>query len=243
VLFTDADCVADVDWLEQMLKPFRDRNVVGVQGRYKTKQKSVVPIFTQLEIEQRYERMKREESIDFIGSYSAAYKRDVFLEFKGFDESFPTASGEDPELSFRMSKAGHMMVFNPLAIIFHTHSASLGSYMRSRYIRGYWGRMLYSKHPDMKKKGSSKGSGFFVNIAFTCLLTLSLALTYTIELILFQQHLLSLILFLVLCGTVLYESMYFMVKDSKMIIAAPIIVFLRNISIGLGIISGIRNIR
>jgi len=243
ILFTDADCIADPDWISQMLKPFGDKKVVGVQGRYKTRQNGIVPIFTQLEIEQRYEKMKMEKSIDFIGSYSAAYRKDVFLKFNGFDESFPTASGEDPELSFRIAKAGHKMVFNPHAVTYHTHSTSLGRYLKSRYVRGYWGRLLYKKHPDMKKKGSSKGSGFFVGIASTCIMTFLLAVSYVVESVVYQQHLISLLILIVLCGIVLYESMYFMVKNSKMIVAGPVIVYLRNISIGLGIASGIRNIR
>ncbi|MBC8228413.1 glycosyltransferase family 2 protein, partial [bacterium] len=54
IVFTDSDCVPEEDWLEEMLKPFNDTEVVGVQGAYKTKQKEVVARFAQIEIEERY---------------------------------------------------------------------------------------------------------------------------------------------------------------------------------------------
>ena len=59
LLFTDADCVPEKNWLQEMLQPFAEKKVSGVQGAYKTRQKSLAARFAQIEIEERYERMKR----------------------------------------------------------------------------------------------------------------------------------------------------------------------------------------
>jgi len=243
MLFTDADCVADRKWITEMLKPFSRKGVVGAQGRYRTRQKGLIPAFVQAEIEQRYEKMAKAVYIDFVGSYSAAYRRKEFMEYHGFDESFPAASGEDPDLSFMLAKAGHKMVFNPNAIIYHKHPESLWKYLKSRYYRGFWGRLLYKKHPDKRSQASYKSKSFFYGIALTCMLGLLFLGTALLSLVFNGLVFISLVTLIVLIGIVLFESMYFMMTDKQFIIAGPIIVLLRNLSIGLGIIAGIIKIR
>lgn len=160
LVFTDSDCLPEKNWLEEMLRPFKDSQIVGVQGAYKTRQKNWVARFVQFEIEERYERMKKREFIDFIGSYSAAYRRDAFLKVHGFDEKFRIASGEDPDLSFRIAKAGGKMVFNPKAVLFHSHPESIGKYWKTKFYRAYWRVRLYEKNPQKMKKDSYTPGGF-----------------------------------------------------------------------------------
>jgi cellulose synthase/poly-beta-1,6-N-acetylglucosamine synthase-like glycosyltransferase len=148
LLFTDADCVPTPNWLEEMLKPFSYPEVVGVQGAYRTNQKENVAKFAQAEIEQRYQRMARNERIDFVGSYAAAYRRTEFQRHGGFDTRFPIASGEDADLSYTLSKAGHKLVFNPDAIVYHQHPSSLRRYLKTKFYRGFWRIKLYRKHPQ-----------------------------------------------------------------------------------------------
>lgn len=141
VLFTDADCVPERNWIREMTRPFEDREIAGVQGAYKTKQLSLIARFCQLEIEDRYRRMKG--AIDFIGTYAAGYRKTVLG--KGFDETFSTASGEDSELSYRLSK-DHRLVFHPGAVVYHRHPESLGKYLRTKFFRAAWRVPLYKKH-------------------------------------------------------------------------------------------------
>ncbi len=65
---------------------------------------------------------------------------------KGFDTSFPIASGEDTDLSFRASEAGHKMVFRPKAIVFHSHPESLWKYLKVKFFRAFWRTKVYKKH-------------------------------------------------------------------------------------------------
>ena len=96
VLFTDADCVPNKDWINNMVQPFKDKKIVGVVGTYKTLNKdSLIARFTGYEIMERHKKLKKERYTDFIGTYSAAYKKIFFLKFGGFDEKFSTSYGED----------------------------------------------------------------------------------------------------------------------------------------------------
>lgn len=148
IVFLDSDCVPEKNWLEELLKPFANEKVVGVQGAYKTRQTSVVAQFDQADIEYRYERMKRAKKLDWIGSYSAAYLRKIFLEEKGFDETFPKASGEDAELSYRLAEKGFVLVFAPNAIVYHTHPAHIIHYLYVKFFRAYWRMRMYIKYPQ-----------------------------------------------------------------------------------------------
>ena len=89
-----------------MLEPFHDPEVIGVKGVYRTRQKSVIARFVQIEYEDRYRLMAGLPSIDFVDTYSAAFRRERFLEMSGYDTSFPVACAEDVELSYRMSARG-----------------------------------------------------------------------------------------------------------------------------------------
>ncbi len=148
LLFTDADCVPSPDWIAQMTRPFSDPHVVGVKGTYKTRQRSLVARFVQIEYEDKYERMEEFQEIDFIDTYAAAYRREVFLQHGGFDTAFPTASVEDQELSFRLAESGHCLVFNPQAVVFHRHPDTLPRYWRRKYGVGYWKVRVLARHPS-----------------------------------------------------------------------------------------------
>jgi len=123
VLFTDADCEPAADWVEQMLAPLDVLQTAGVKGVYRTQQRALVARFVQMEYETRYQRMTRHMArhgrIDFVDTYAAAYRRDVFLAAEGFDPKFAKASVEDQELSFRIAEQGHRLVFAPQAAVFH----------------------------------------------------------------------------------------------------------------------------
>ena len=154
LVFTDSDCTLDVDFLKYMISPIESGDVVGVQGRYRTKQTPFMARFGQVEIETRYKRMERTPFIDFIGTYAAAYQRDIFLGQGGFDTEFSMASGEDSEFSFALHRLGHKMIFESRAIVYHLHPESFRHYVRVKFYRGYWRARLYRKHPGKAVKDS-----------------------------------------------------------------------------------------
>jgi cellulose synthase/poly-beta-1,6-N-acetylglucosamine synthase-like glycosyltransferase len=122
--------------------------VVGVKGTYATRERRLVPRFVQVEYAHKYERMRRQERIDFIDTYSAAYRRDIFMQNGGFDPVFPVPSVEDQEFSFRLASKGYWLVFQPAAVVLHRHDRSLGEYMRRKYGIGYWKAVMINWLPE-----------------------------------------------------------------------------------------------
>ena len=148
ILFTDADCQPTSEWAERLAAPLREgAGVVGAKGTYLTRQQELIARFVQLEYEEKYERMAGEKYVDFIDTYSAAYRREVFLQAGGFDTRFPTASVEDQEFSFRLAAQGYKMVFVPEARVYHRHASSLKDYLRRKFRIGYWKVMVHRRHP------------------------------------------------------------------------------------------------
>lgn len=148
LLFTDADCAPTPTWIEAMTAPFADPDVAGAKGAYVTEQTGLVPRFVQAEYEDRYDRMAGQAQIDFIDTYSAAYRRAIFLENEGFDPIFTTASVEDQEFSFRLAQKGYRLVFAPAARVSHLHDSGVREYFRRKYYIGFWKALMIRWHPE-----------------------------------------------------------------------------------------------
>ena len=148
ILFTDSDCVPASNWISQMVAPLSNPQVVGVKGVYQTKQSSLIARFIQAEYQDKYRKMVKQKSIDFIDTYSAAYRRDLFLKYHGFDENFPVPSAEDVEFSFRLAEAGLLMVFNSGAVVNHIFEDTLLGYVRKKFKNGFWRLMAVRHHPN-----------------------------------------------------------------------------------------------
>lgn len=155
LLFTDADCAPEADWIEFMAMPLQHtapapegKPVVGVKGAYLNERRQIWARFVQLEYEEKYEHMAHARTVDFIDTYAAGYRRDVFLANGGFDPHFPEASVEDQELSFRLARQGYRLAFVPEARVTHWgHAATLTAYWRRKFKIGYWKVALLSRQP------------------------------------------------------------------------------------------------
>jgi glycosyltransferase involved in cell wall biosynthesis len=233
LLFTDSDCIPEKDWAEKMSVPFEKKEISGVQGSYKTKQRSLIARFCQLEIEERYERMRSKKYIDFIGSYSAGYRKNVFLKAGGFDESFPVASGEDPELSFKLSESGHKMCFMPEAVVYHKHPDSITKYMKQKFWRAYWRNLLYKKHPRKAASESYTPQMLKFQIVLTYLFPISV-IAYMAGFGIILPVSIAVIMLITAIPLLLKN----LKKDFSVGVATPPIVILRAISFSLGLIYG-----
>jgi GT2 family glycosyltransferase len=175
LVFTDDDCVPMPEWLDAMLEPFEDPDIVGAKGIYRTRQKSLVARFVQIDYEDRYRLMAGHDSIDFIDAYSAAFRRERFLEMAGYDTSFPVACAEDIELSYRMSARGWKMKFVPNAIVYHTHPDTLSKYLKKKYKFAFWRMLAVRKNPGKGMKDSHTPQLMKVQLLFAPALVLGVA--------------------------------------------------------------------
>ena len=236
IVFIDSDCIADKNFIKFMLEPFKDSGISGVQGSYKIKQKELIARYTQIVIEMSYEKMAKQKFIDHIGSYAAAYRRKDFLALNGFNESYPKASGEDTEFSYRMSGQGKKLVFYPKAFVYHFHPTSFWKHLKVKFMRGFYRVRVFKTHA--KKMGKDS----FIPITVKILTGLAgLFVASLIVSIFFLEFLLiALGLLAAMLLTGIYVSLrYFWKKDKQVAIAAPFIEIITAYAMGFGFALGI----
>ncbi len=155
LLFTDADCRPVPGWIAALLAAFdAPDQPAGLMGVYCTDQTDLAGRFAQMEFEDRYDRMRHGQQLDVVATYSAAFRRDLFLAEGGFDPGFPKANNEDVEFSYRLSEQGHQMRFVPEAQVYHHHANTWRRYAQLKTGRGYWRTIVYRRHPGKALKDS-----------------------------------------------------------------------------------------
>ncbi len=236
LLFTDSDCIVQPGWIDQMLIPFlENRHISAVKGAYRTHQEEITAQFCQLEFQERYRFLERQKFIDFVDTYSAAFKKDTFWEIGGFNESFPYPNNEDVDLSYRMASYSKLMVFNPKAVVIHKHKTKAIDYFKLKFSRAFWRMVVYSKYPEKIIRDSYTPYSLKIQMILLDVMILSLILSpfikhaFSISIAAFGFFILSCIPFSV---TGLKNSF------SLFLVSFPML-FLRALALNLGILASL----
>lgn len=229
ICFTDADCAPLPQWLAELTRPLAQRpEITAVKGTYTSDQRRLVARFVQIEYEDKYDRMARLPQIDFVDTYSCAYRRQVLLDHNGFDERIFYV--EDQELSFRLAAQGHKMVFQATAVVRHRHSDTLAKYARKKFWIGCWKARFIGRYPGRAVKDSHTPQTVKVQMGLAALL-----LPLAPAAVLFPP----LILPFLLCLAVFWLSTLSFcrkawAKDRAVALAAPFLLLVRALALGFG---------
>jgi lipopolysaccharide/colanic/teichoic acid biosynthesis glycosyltransferase/glycosyltransferase involved in cell wall biosynthesis len=247
LLFTDADCAPVPGWISALVAPFSNPSVAGTKGAYLTHQRGIVPRFTQLEYQERYDRMAGRATIDFIDTYSAAYRRDVFLANSGFDTIFPTASVEDQELSFRLAEKGYRLVFAPDALVYHHHNPTLPAYVRRKFYIGYWKTLIARWHPSRMAQDSHTPGTLKLQMGLAALSLLGLVLASIGSLALGLRAMPAWALVVTAAAVFIITEIPFLVKawrrDRGIVLPAVGLLWARAFALGIGFALGVVRFR
>ncbi len=232
LLFTDSDCIPVPDWVARMVAPFADSSVAGAKGVYKTEQSGFTPRFVQQEYQDKYDGMAQLSEIDFVDTYSAAYRRDIFLRMGGFDTAFPGASVEDQEFSFRLAEAGYRLVFVPKAVVSHRHDPALTDYVRRKFFIGYWKNLVVRRHPDKLARDSHTPQVLKLQMGFAALGSGLLVPAIVFRRAWLGWASLASWLALVVSGVPFYRKIWR--RDRAVLWVAPLMLIVRAVSLGAG---------
>jgi lipopolysaccharide/colanic/teichoic acid biosynthesis glycosyltransferase/glycosyltransferase involved in cell wall biosynthesis len=237
ICFTDADCAPAPDWIAQIAAPLcQDPETIGSKGVYGSHQRQLVARFVQIEYEDKYDLLHGQEQIDFIDTYSAAYRRDVLLANNGFDENVFYV--EDQELSFRLAARGYKMVFQPQARVYHRHSDTLLKYGRKKFQIGYWKAQIIRRFPNRAVKDSHTPQVLKLQMLLMALLLVSFTLPLLAGWLWPAAIWWTTVLPLAVAGTYLLTTVPFCRKawgkDRAVALAAPGLLALRALALGFG---------
>jgi glycosyltransferase involved in cell wall biosynthesis len=144
IAFTDSDCIAKEDWLEKTNEFFKDKNNKVMMGKTTIPKSTFVgdsisalgfPAGGHVGFENMW-KVSAEGYTDHLSSCNMALRKEVFDKHGMIDESFPLAGAEDTELSYRLTKNGVKIKYNPNAVVEHEPRTSLKSFMRWQITRG-----------------------------------------------------------------------------------------------------------
>ncbi len=136
LVFVDDDCTLPADWLETLLAPYADPQVSGVGGK-------VIAVPSQ-EISFDHGGVDRFGTVKtihagagfhpYLAGCHMSFRKKILVEAGLFDPAFFYGYDES-DLCLRLARAGHTLVFNENAWVYH-EVLFAGKYPPNRY---YWG--------------------------------------------------------------------------------------------------------
>ena len=160
IAFIDDDCLADKNWLKNIVDDFKNQDVQAVYGRVlpylpeKNKNK-VCPSYMKAEKRRETRELNLENTHLGIGS-NMAFRRNVFDQLGGFVENLgpgtKSKAAEDLDLLFRLLDKKQLVVFNPKSIVHHNNwlSQKDNRDLYADYYRGIFS--AYGFHMFFKNK-------------------------------------------------------------------------------------------
>jgi len=126
VAFTDADCVADPNWLRELIKLYEVPDTGGVGGAilaYQHANRNIVEMFSD-EYSPLINFAKGERVfLPDLYAANASYRRQLLKEIGGFNPRLVTA--DDVDAAWRLQlQTGRKLRYAPQAIIYHHHRAT-----------------------------------------------------------------------------------------------------------------------
>jgi glycosyltransferase involved in cell wall biosynthesis len=136
ICFTDDDCEPHEDWAERLVAALESK-ADAVGGRTIGATSDAIVRASELIAHAPAGVSARGDSLVFTPSNNLACRADV-LAAVPFDERYPAAAGEDREWCERLLRAGHVLRYEPSAVLVHHDDSDLGSFLRKqlRYGRG-----------------------------------------------------------------------------------------------------------
>ena len=233
-IFTDGDCEPEKDWIKEITAPFGNKDVGAAAGGYRTiNEESILARFIGHEIAWKYKDIKGE--IKAHGTYNLAVKKSVLEEIGGLDEGYPFPSGEDWDMTYKISKR-YKIIFVPSAIVGHYHPDKFWPYFKNQIRRGFDRVKLYRDHPDMAKSDNYTGEIIKYQVLASGLFIPSLVLIYP----LFKfSFLVPLALFAFLLSTSFLSFPYIAKRDLKAALYGVVVQMARNFAWFIGLLKGV----
>lgn len=161
--FMDSDCIADPNWLLELIPYFQDDRVALVGGYVdayysKTRLDRFEAAGSPLNMGNATLIGAGEKSVLYVPTCNMLVRRSAYLEAGGLDASLRV--GEDVDLCWRMMDTGHQILYIPRGRVKHKHRNRFWPGFVRRFEYGASEPALYAAHPRAAKRFPRQTGGF-----------------------------------------------------------------------------------
>lgn len=147
VVYTDADCVADEDWLRCLMQAMRDQGVPAIGGPNITPHSDGWSARCVAASPGNPSHvMFDDRHAEHIPGCNMAFRRDVLTELGGFDPQF-RAAGDDVDFCWRLLDHGGTIGYAPGAFVWHHRRETVTAYLKQQIGYGRAEALLHFMHP------------------------------------------------------------------------------------------------
>jgi GT2 family glycosyltransferase len=148
IAFTDADCMADPDWLTHLVARFQSSEFGAVGGPNLTPpDDSFVASCVAVSPGAPTHVLLDDEVAEHIPGCNMAFRREALEAIDGFDPIF-RAAGDDVDLCWRLQNKGYKIGFSPAAVVWHFRRNTIRDYLKQQRGYGKAETLLFFKHPS-----------------------------------------------------------------------------------------------
>lgn len=143
IALTDSDCVADKNWLKELVKPFENKEIGATTGLVKTP-RNVNKLQEAIgqELEARYKNFP--EFVSRGPTMNLSFRTNLAKKIL-FDGKFNVA--QETDWGYRFTKR-YKMAYVPKAIVYHYHRATWKSFFKQQFNYAKFVPLVYLKHRD-----------------------------------------------------------------------------------------------
>jgi glycosyltransferase involved in cell wall biosynthesis len=144
VAFIDSDCIADLEWLDSMVRVFETTPAVGIGGGIINIAEPDTWVSRYLVATNEYRHRVKRGEVDYLITPNASFRRAAILEVGGFTSS--AKNQEDYDISLKLKDAGYQLAIAEYAHVVHTGVPSTVRLLFLTHYRYGIGSYQLSKH-------------------------------------------------------------------------------------------------
>jgi len=131
IAFTDSDCVADHDWVSELVRSYECNDVAAVGGKILDARMAGIWNVTN----KGHDFVASQEGyVPFIKGCNMSFKGDLLRGYMFNDEI--KYGYEELLLCDSLTDNGYKIYYNPRAVVHHKHRTSLEALLKQKYLRG-----------------------------------------------------------------------------------------------------------
>ncbi len=143
--FIDGDCLADPDWLTELMRPFADPDVGCVAGELQHAPGETVAERQATRMLGAWQRYAVNSNPPYAITANAAYRAGVFEQIGPFDPRMPRA--QDVELGLRFNERSPLrLAYGERAVVHHRHRSTHRGFFRQQLGWSYGAGLVAAKY-------------------------------------------------------------------------------------------------